>query len=549
MSVILPELNPHGFRTVPDVLNYATATYGPNVAFSSLGAKLTFRDLDRKTAAFAAYLREAGLKAGDRIAIQLPNLLQSPVSVLGAIRAGLVVVNTNPLYTATELKHQLVDSGAKAMVVIANVAHIASKVVPQTNVGLVIVTEVGDMHPPVKRRVMNFALKRIKKMVPSFSFDNQVSFRSVLRKGAKANPNEHTPNSNDIAVLQYTGGTTGPSKAAILSHRNLVANMSQVRSHLAEFSGRPGDIWVGPLPLYHIFAFMAHNMVFLSRGCHSLLIPNPRDLNSFAKALKGKKFHGFLQINTLLLALSKNKSFRKLDFSSLKITVAAGASLTQAAAAKWKSVTGSVVSEAYGMSETSPGITGTILGEEKVGSIGIAFPATKIRVVDDHGQDVPDGQPGELWVQGPQVMQGYWNAPEETQKALTQDGWLKSGDIVVRSDDDTYRIVDRKKDIVNVSGFNVAPNEVENVVSQMPDIAECAVIGVPDDHSGEAVCLFAVRTKPDLTSGEVKAYCRQHLTSYKIPKRIHFVDDLPKNPIGKVLRRELRIIYETLSKK
>ncbi|PLW77916.1 AMP-binding protein [Cohaesibacter celericrescens] len=542
MTAILPELNPQGFRTIPEILDYATATYGPHTAFSALGAKLSFQDLDRKTAAFAAYLQQAGLMAGDRIAIQLPNLLQSPIAVLGAIRAGLVVVNTNPLYTATELRHQLIDSGAKAMVVISNVAHTASKVVPHTDVGLVIVTEVGDMHSLLKRKLINFVSKRVKKLVPKFRFANQVTFRTALRVGARARAVKHSAQSSDTAVLQYTGGTTGPARAAILSHSNLVANMAQVRYHLAEATGQPGDIWVAPLPLYHIFAFTAHNLVFLSRGCHSLLIPNPRDMNSFAKALKGKKFHGFLQINTLMVALVQNKAFRKLDFSSLKITVSGGAALTMDAAAKWQALTGGVVSESYGMSETSPGITGNIIGKEQLGSIGVAFHSTNIRVVDEHGHDVPDGEPGELWVQGPQVMQGYWNAPEETQNVLTKDGWLKSGDIVVRGNDAAYRIVDRKKDIVNVSGFNVAPNEVENVVSQMSEIAECAVIGIPDDKTGEALCLYVVGKNENEapTKMEIIKHCQQHLTSYKLPKQIHYVETLPKNAIGKVLRRELR---------
>ncbi len=540
MSAIEPDLNPLGFQSVLDVLKYSTESFGPRTAFSSLGASLTFQALQHKTADFAAYLRKAGLKPGDRIAIQLPNLLQSPVAVLGALRAGLVVVNTNPLYTAAELKHQLKDSGAKALVVLANVAHVASEVVRETDVDLVIVSEVGDMHPPLKRTIINTALKHFKKLVPPFRFARQVSFRSALKDGAKAGRADHAASNSDVAVLQYTAGTTGPSKAAVLSHGNLVANMGQVQAHLGEVVGAPGSIWVAPLPLYHIFSFTAHNLVFLSKGCHSLLIPNPRDLGSFAKALRGIRMHGFLQINALILKLSTHEAFRELDFSSLKITVAAGASLTHDAARKWKDLTGCVVSESYGMSETSPGVTGNILGQEKVGSIGVAFRSTELRVVDDNGVDVPNGQPGELWVRGPQVMQGYWNAPEETDRTLTEDRWLKSGDIVVRQEDDTFRIVDRKKDIVIVSGFNVAPNEIEDVVSQMPEVAECAVVGVPNERTGESLCLFVVPEAAAPTPKEIISYSQKFLASYKVPKRIHFVPDLPRNAIGKVLRRELR---------
>ncbi|MDV7145338.1 AMP-binding protein [Tropicimonas sp. TH_r6] len=545
MTEITPDLNPHGFRSVPDVLKHATGRFGPRIAFSALGAELRFADLERKTADFAAYLRQAGLEPGDRIAIQLPNLLQSPIAVLGALRAGLIVVNTNPLYTGPELEHQLRDSGAKALVVLANVAHVAAGVVPGTDVELVIVTQAGDMHPPLRRTLINTVVKRVKKLVPPYRFARQVSFREALRRGERAPRADHVSGSEDIAVLQYTAGTTGPAKAAILSHGNLVANMGQVQTHLGEAVGAPGSIWVAPLPLYHIFSFTAHNLVFLSKGCHSLLIPNPRDLDGFVRALRGKRMHGFLQINALLLMLTGHDAFRGLDYSELKITVAAGAALTKDAAAKWKALTGCIVSESYGMSEASPGVTGNILGQERVGSIGVAFAETELRVVDDSGADVPDGDPGELWVRGPQVMQGYWNAREETERTLTPDRWLKSGDVVVRSADATYRIVDRKKDLVVVSGFNVAPNEIENVISQMPEVAECAVVGMPHTKTGEAVCLFVVPEAAALTAKDILAHSRRFLTHYKIPKHIHFVPDLPRNSVGKVLRRELRRQLET----
>ncbi|MCV6596766.1 MAG: AMP-binding protein [Mangrovicoccus sp.] len=543
MSAVLPELNPKGYNSVLDIFDDCTKAYGQTTAYSALGREMSYSELEQKTAAFAAFLRQSGLKPGDRIAVQLPNLLQSPIAVFGAIRAGLVVVNTNPLYTGTELLHQLTDSGAKALVVLANSAHIAADVVPKTGVGLVIVTEVGDMHPPLKRMLINTVLKHVKKMVPAYQFANAVSFRDALSQGAKAPKVQHSAEAKDVLLLQYTGGTTGPSKAAILTHGNLLANMCQVGAHLDERKIDPGEVWVGPLPLYHIFGFTAHNLVFFSRGCHSLLIPNPRDLESFAKALKGKKFHGFLQINTLIVALTSTDSFKALDFSSLKITVSGGTALTHAAAEKWQALTGCVVTEAYGMSETSPGTTANKLGREKIGSIGVALAHTELRLVDDAGQDVPDGDPGELWIRGPQVMQGYWNAPEATAKTLTDDGWLKSGDIAIKDPDESYRIVDRKKDLVIVSGFNVAPNEVEDVVSQMPQVNECAVVGVPDEKTGEAVCLFVVPEADRPSPEQITDFCRQHLTSYKVPKRIEYVKELPKNAVGKVLRRELRKEY------
>lgn len=549
MSTILPELNTQGFEHVLDVIKMASETYGSNIAYSALGVEMSFQELDQKSADFAAYLRQSGLQPGDRIAIQLPNLLQSPIAVWGALRAGLVVVNTNPLYTATELKHQLTDSGAKAMVVVANVADVAAKVVPQTDVKTVIVTEVGDMHSPLKRMLINAVLRHVKKLVPSYSFSNLVPFRKALAKGAGAPRVDHTPTSDDVAVLQYTGGTTGLSKGAILTHRNLISNMAQIRGSLAsgqeDAAGGPGDIWVAPLPLYHIFGFTAHNLMFLSLGCHSLLIPNPRDLSSFATALKGKRFHGFLQINTLIIALVHDEAFKQLDFSGLKMTVSGGAALTQDAATKWHDLTGCTVTEAYGMSETSPGITANQVGAEVIGSIGLALPETEIRLVDDDGADVPLGEPGELWVRGPQVMQGYWKAPEATAKTFAEDGWLKTGDVATLDEAGNYRIVDRKKDLVIVSGFNVAPNEVEDVISQMPGVAECAVVGLPDEKTGEAVCAFVVAEKNPPTPAEITEFSRQHLTAYKVPKRIEFINELPKNAVGKVLRRELRKEFES----
>lgn len=528
--------------TVVEVLNKACETFAANPAFTCLGQTMTFAELDNLSLQFACYLQQrTELKPGDRIAVQLPNILQYPVVVFGALRAGLTVVNTNPLYTPRELEHQLKDSGAKALVVLANIADTAAKVVDKTFVNQVIVTEIGDMHPPVKRLLINSVLKYIKRAVPEYRFKHQVALRDTLTAAdvQRYEPAQQQP--DDVAVLQYTGGTTGVAKGAMLTHANLVANMQQVREALADSINIGKEYFVAPLPLYHIYAFTLHCMCLLSSGCRSLLIPNPRDIPGFIKALKGQRFTGFVGLNTLFNALCRNQDFAQLDFSALKTTSSGGMALTQDAARRWQEVTGCQVAEGYGMTETSPVVTFNPPTGIQMGTVGKPVPATELKVVDEQGASLPSGSPGELCVRGPQVMKGYWQRPDETAQILDADGWLKTGDMAVIQPDGYVRIVDRKKDMIIVSGFNVYPNEVEDVVCQHPGILEAAAIGLPDERSGEQVKLFVVVSDSALTEQDVIDYCRANLTAYKVPRAVEFRTELPKSNVGKILRRELKL--------
>ncbi|UTA49250.1 AMP-binding protein [Simiduia sp. 21SJ11W-1] len=527
--------------TVVEVLNKACETFAANPAFTCLGRTLTYAELDHLSLQFACYLQQhTGLKPGDRIAVQLPNILQYPVVVFGALRAGLTVVNTNPLYTPRELEHQLKDAGAKALVVLANIATSASEVVAKTSVEQVIVTEIGDLHGPVKRLLINSVLKYIKRQVPNVSFPNQVAFTHTLTAGdvARYEPSAHQP--QDVAVLQYTGGTTGVAKGAMLTHANLVANMQQVREMLGEGINIGKELYVAPLPLYHIYAFTLHCMMLLAAGCQSVLIPNPRDIPGFVKMLKGKKITGFVGLNTLFNALCRDEEFAKLDFSALRTTASGGMALTQEAAKRWHEITGCVVSEGYGMTETSPVVTVNPPSAIQQGTVGLPVPETELKVVDEDGNSLPQGEPGELCVRGPQVMKGYWQRPEETAKVLDDAGWLKTGDMAVIQDDGYVRIVDRKKDMIIVSGFNVYPNEVEDVVCMHPAILEAAAVGLPDPKSGEQVKLFVVSSDAALTEQDVIDYCRKNMTAYKVPRSVEFRKELPKSNVGKILRRELK---------
>lgn len=528
-------------RTIVEVFEEACRKYASNDAFTCLGCTLTFADIDRLSANFASYIQNhTNLKPGDRIAVQLPNVLQYPVVIFGAIRAGLIVVNTNPLYTAREVKHQLNDSGAKAIVVLANIANTVSEVIDQTPVEQVIVTELGDLHSPLKRTLINFAVKHVKKMVPAFSFPQQISLRDVLRKGAKSKFTSVVKDPQDVAVLQYTGGTTGVAKGAMLTHRNLVANMVQVKAHLGDAYVEGGDTIVAPLPLYHIYAFTIHCMFAFGMGNHSLLIPNPRDLKSFIKALQGQKVTSFVGINTLFNALCSNEDFAKLDFSNLKSTSSGGMALTTEAARQWQSITGCNVSEGFGMTETSPVVSANQPDAIQAGTVGTPVPDTELKVINDNGDPLPVGEPGELCVRGPQVMKGYWQRSEATAEVLDAEGWLKTGDMAVIQEDGYLKIVDRKKDMIIVSGFNVYPNEVEDVVCTHPGVAEAAAIGVEDKKSGEAVKLFVVRSDESLSSDDVRQFCKKNLTGYKVPRFVEFRDELPKSNVGKILRRELK---------
>lgn len=534
------EIDPATYSSVLDVLDEACERFANRPAFTCMGQTLTFAELDRQARDFAAYLQnQLGLKPGERIAIQLPNTLQYPVALFGALRAGLVVVNTNPLYTEREMRHQFQDSGAKALVILANMAHLAEKVLPDTDIDHVIVTELGDLHGLVKRHLINFVVRRVKKMVPEFSIPGAIAYRDVLALGKDLPLEEHHAKAEDLAVLQYTGGTTGVAKGAMLSHRNLVANMLQARIILNTILDEGKETIVLPLPLYHIYSFTV-SLVLMESGNHSLLITNPRDLPGFVKELKKTPFTGFVGLNTLFVALANRDDFKQLDFSGLKLTISGGMALTHAAEEEWHAITGCHISEGYGMTETAPIVTFNIPCQSQLGTIGLPVPSTDLKTVDEKGQDLPHGEVGELCVQGPQVMEGYWHNEAATAEMIDSERWLHTGDMAVIQDDGYVRIVDRKKDMINVSGFNVYPNEVEDVVVSHTGIIEAAAIGVPDDKTGEAIKIFLVRRDKNLSEQDVQEYCRSHLTGYKVPKQVEFRDELPKTNVGKVLRRSLR---------
>ncbi|MCQ3830509.1 AMP-binding protein [Microbulbifer elongatus] len=528
-------------RSILDVFTSATAKYAERPAFTCLGQTLTIGDIDRLSAQFASYLQNhTNLKPGDCVAVQLPNVLQYPVAVFGALRAGMVVVNTNPLYTQREIKHQLNDSGAKALVVLANIADTAAAVIGETSVEQVIVSEIADLHPPLKRVLINTVAKHIKKMVPDFHFENQVNFRDAMSAGAKQPHQDVQRTADDIAVLQYTGGTTGVAKGAMLTNRNLVANMEQVREALGDSMKEGEEIYIAPLPLYHIYAFTIHCMALFATGNHSILIPNPRDIPAFVKTLKGVRFTGFVGLNTLFNGLMRNPDFANLDFSKLHTTASGGMALTRDTAKRWEEMTGCVVTEGYGMTETSPVVSFNPAEAVQLGTVGKAVPNTEVKVIDENGNDLPNNTPGELCVRGPQVMKGYWERPEATAETIDSEGWLKTGDMAVIQDDGYIKIVDRKKDMIIVSGFNVYPNEIEDIVSAHPKVTEAAAVGIPDERTGETVKLFVVKADNSLTEEEIVAYCRENMTAYKVPKNIEFREDLPKTNVGKILRRELR---------
>ncbi|ASP39706.1 long-chain fatty acid--CoA ligase [Bacterioplanes sanyensis] len=534
-------IDPDKHDSVVEIFDGFVKKFSDRPAFTCLGQTITYRDLNEKSAAFAAYLQnETSLQPGDRIAVQLPNVLQYPIVVFGAMRAGMVVVNTNPLYTEREMEHQFNDSGAKALVVLANMASKAEKVLPNTGIKHVIVTSVGDMHDGLKRMLINGVLKYVKKEVPPFNIAGAVGLREALATGAGRSFSAVKVERDDVAVLQYTGGTTGVAKGAMLTHRNLMANMLQCHGLFSMILEEGRETAIAPLPLYHIYAFTVHCMVMLETGNHSILIPNPRDIPGFVKTLQKSDFSAFVGLNTLFVALCNQPDFRALDFSGLKLTISGGMALTKDAADQWKKITGCDIAEGYGMTETSPVVSFNPPGYIKVGTIGMPVASTLCKVMDEEGNEMPVGEPGELCVKGPQVMKGYWQRPEATAETITEDGWLKTGDMAVISEDGYMKIVDRKKDMIIVSGFNVYPNEVEDVVVSHPDIVEAAAVGVPDAKSSEAVKIFVVSSNQDLTAAEITEWCRERLTAYKIPRHIEFRDDLPKTNVGKILRRELR---------
>ena len=539
---IAAEINPDQYPNIQAVLKESCQRFADKPAFSNMGKTITYGELYELSGTFAAYLQQnTDLQPGDRIAVQLPNVLQYPVVVFGALRAGLVVVNTNPLYTAREMEHQFNDSGAKALVSLANMAHLAEQVLPKTGIKTVIITEVGDMLSPLKRLLVNSVVKHVKKMVPAYNLPQAVKFTAAMAKGRGQSAKDAAPNNGEIAVLQYTGGTTGVAKGAMLTHRNLIANMLQVKALMGSEMSEGSEVLIAPLPLYHIYAFTFHCMAMMLIGGHNVLITNPRDLPAMTKDLAKYKFTGFVGLNTLFVALCNNEDFRKLDFSTLKATFSGGMALQLATAERWKQVTGCSICEGFGMTETSPVASVNPFSNIQIGTIGIPVPSTVCKVINDEGVEQPLGSIGELCVKGPQVMKGYWQRQEATDEILDAEGWLKTGDIAVIQEDGFMRIVDRKKDMILVSGFNVYPNELEDVLATLPGVLQCAAIGVPDEKSGEAIKIFVV-VKPGetLTKEQVMEHMRANVTGYKVPKAVEFRDVLPTTNVGKILRRELR---------
>ena len=537
---VAPEIDADRYSSVVDIFEQSVAKYTDSEAFINMGKSITFTELDRMSKQFAAYLQNCGFKKGDAVAIMMPNILQYPVAMFGILRAGLAVVNVNPLYTARELKHQLNDSGAKAIIIVENFACTLAEVVAETGVEKVLLTSLGDMLPAPKRWIVNFVIKHVKKMVPDFNLPQTERFLDAVNKGAGMSYTRPEITGDDIAYLQYTGGTTGVSKGGMLTHRNMVANLEQV-SGILETVIEPGkDLVVTALPLYHIFALQGSCLTFVKFGCANLLITNPRDMPGFVKELSKYPFTVMPGVNTLFNGLLNTPGFSELDFTNFKFGLGGGMAVQRPVAEKWEAVTGKVLLEGYGLTECSPVVTVNPPSIDKYrGSIGLPLPSTDIKLCDEDGNEVAQGEPGEMYVKGPQVMKGYLNRPEATDEIII-DGWLATGDIATVDEQGFFYIVDRKKDMILVSGFNVFPNEVEEVAAMHDDVMEVAAIGVPNEASGEVVKLFAVRKNEDLSEKDLIEHCRQHLTGYKVPKLVEFRDELPKTNVGKILRKELR---------
>lgn len=536
-----PEIDMNEFASVRDIFENACQRFATNTAFSNLGTSLTYERLDQLTRDFGAYLQSLpGTKKGDRVALMMPNLLQYPVAMLGAIRAGFVVVNVNPMYTPTELQHQLRDSGAKVIVIFENVAHTLESVLQNTPVEHIVLASIGEMHGFFKRVLLNFVVRYVKKLVPKFSLAGAITTRKALRLGRDQELKKVNLSHDDLAFLQYTGGTTGVAKGAMLTHGNIVANLQQASSWLSQDVEEGREIAITALPMYHIFCLTANILVFMKVGGHCVLITDPRNMQGFVKILSSVPFTALTGVNTLFNGLLNTPDFDKVDFSHVKLVLGGGAAIEPSVAERWKKITGTRLSEAYGLTEASPAVCINPLHEEYNGSIGLPVPSTLVSIRDDDFVELPTGQEGELCVKGPQVMRGYWNKPRETAEILTQDGWLKTGDIAYMNEQGYFFITDRKKDMILVSGFNVYPKEIEATATLHPGVFEAAAVGVPDGKTGEAVKLFVVRKDPDLTEQAIIEHCRKHMTAYKIPRHVEFMAELPKSPVGKVLRRELR---------
>lgn len=542
-SDVPAEIDPAHYPSLLNVLEDACQQYGGQSAFVNMGQELTYKELDEKSRDFAAYLQnELKLEKGARVALMMPNLLQYPIALFGVLRAGMVVVNVNPLYTPRELEHQLNDAGAEAIVIVTNFAHTLQKVLAHTPVKHVILTKLGDLLGQPKRTLVNLVVKYIKKMVPRYELPGAISFRSVLAEGKQLRYDRPEVDGEDLAFLQYTGGTTGVSKGAMLSHRNMIANLEQATAMFGPLLKPGQELIITALPLYHIFALTANCLLFMKFGGRNLLITNPRDIPGFIKEMGKYPFTAITAVNTLFSALMHNDDFAKLDFSRLKLALGGGMALQRPVAERWQKITGHPMLEGYGLTECAPLVCVNLYNTPGFsGTIGVPAPSTDVVLKDpETGELVEEqGKPGEMWVKGPQVMAGYWNRPEATAESV-KDGWFATGDIATMDEQGFFRIVDRKKDMILVSGFNVFPNEIEEVVAMHPKVLEVAAVGVPDEHSGEVVKIFVVTKDNSVTADELIQHCRKHLTGYKIPKKVEFRDELPKTNVGKILRRALR---------
>ncbi len=530
------------YQSVAEVFESAVSKYADLPAFYCMGTTLSYQEMEKHTANLAAYLQSIpGMQKGDRVAVMMPNVLQNPISIFAILRAGFTVVNTNPLYTPRELKHQLKDSGTKVIIVVDNFCHTLQEVVSETDVQQVITTQLGDMLKFPKSLIVNAVVKYVKKMVPAYSLPTSITFKQALSGGSS---NTFTPvktTHDDLAFLQYTGGTTGLAKGAMLTNGNMVANMQQASEWIAPAVTERKEIIITALPLYHIFSLTANCLTFMKIGALNYLITNPRDMPGFVKELNSVKFTVITGVNTLFNGLLNTEGFNQIDFSSLKLALGGGMAVQESVAERWKRVTNSPLLEAYGLTETSPAVCINPLHlDDFNGSIGLPIPSTEVSIRTEDGEFLPQGEVGELCVRGPQVMKGYWNKPEETAFVLDETGWLKTGDIAIMDEDGFFKIVDRKKDMILVSGFNVFPNEIESIIASCPGVLEVGVIGVMDDSSGEAVKAVIVRNDDTLTEKEIKAHCKKNLTNYKVPRYIEFRTELPKTNVGKILRRELR---------
>lgn len=536
------EININEHASLVSLFEEACRQFAGQTAYMNMGCKLSYEELEEKSRHFAVYLQKLGIKKGTRVALMMPNLLQYPIALFGLLRGGYVAVNTNPLYTPDELVHQMNDSGAEVLVVLANFAQTVEKALPRmTGVKQIIITQIGDAFSPVKRILVNAVVKYIKKMVPPFKIANTISFNEALKQGQEGHFKPVELGHQDLAFLQYTGGTTGVAKGAILTHGNMVANVLQAFAWIKPLQLGSQDIIITALPLYHIFSLTANCLTFLKAGAKNILITNPRDIPHFISEIKNTGFTAITGVNTLFNALLNNPKFTEVDCSKIKIALAGGMALQKSVSLKWSEMTKTRVLEAYGLTETSPAVTiNPMYLEEYNGSIGLPVSSTDISIRDDDGNELPLGESGELCVKGPQVMEGYWQNPDETALAFTEDGFFKTGDIARVDEKGFVYLVDRKKDMIVVSGFNVYPNEVEQVISMHPGVLEVGVVGIGDEESGERVKACVVKREPQLTAEEIIAHCREHLTAYKIPKVVEFYDELPKTNVGKILRRALK---------